>query len=775
MRSVGMKSCLLRSGVLFLLGLSTTATAAESEPPAAGADQASPVPSAPAAESEPPAADQASASPSVTVAEPPPPATAAIQESSSQRASSEPSPVAVAPSQVPVADSFQADFDQLSLNDLLNVKVTVASRTMESVEDAPASLTVFTREQIQRMAVSTLEDLLNYVPGFQVGNDAVFGRLGRISVRGLFSTVSSGVLLLRDGVPEWNPYDGSAWNFARHVMLNDVERVEVMRGPGSTMWGTNASSAVINIVSVKNRDTVAAGYGSIGRRELSANFHSEVVSGLKLSGSVQGYADEGFTFKNYTDTFGVTGNIKDPLSQYTATIRGEYKGLTLTVRSSGTWWREFVEWAAASRVNRNTIDRYNADLAYRLNLGKTGNVTFGMTYSNDKLDTYGLSVPRGIPLIPGQPLARDWYGGPFVTVPVVRLRTDVTWNPFAGNTFNAGFAGAYGWMARAGHFADHDVATLAELGSSQILDGNMNFVDQDAWQTLLGLYAQDSHHFGPLALVAGARMDYTLMSSQLPGPFERHRSWYLPVLPRAALSYKTPIASTVKLMYGRAFRAPSISELTIAHNPVITGGLAIQNYLRPEIVDTGELAYTQNLFSKVSITGTSYVSYSHDLITPGQALSPADPCFPVCNPGSTALGNNSRLLTTGLEFELKASPVNGLLLVGSYSHLFGAWRNGDRADVEQSTNAFSADVGYSIANVTFDVSGFYRQHVALVPKQDGYLILNSRVSYKFLQRLKVSASAENILNEQFFGLTSYNLPNGSPARGRTFHVSLGYE
>jgi outer membrane receptor protein involved in Fe transport len=107
--------------------------------------------------------------------------------------------------------------------------------------------------------------------------------------------------------------------------------------------------------------------------------------------------------------------------------------------------------------------------------------------------------------------------------------------------------------------------------------------------------------------------------------------------------------------------------------------------------------------------------------------------------------------------------------------LFGAWSNGDRVDVEQSTNAFSADVGYSIANVTLDVSGFYRQHVAPVPQQDTYFVLNSRVSYRFLHGLRVSATAENILNEQYFALTTYNLPNGVPARGRTFYLSLGYE
>jgi len=115
-----------------------------------------------------------------------------------------------------------------------------------------------------------------------------------------------------------------------------------------------------------------------------------------------------------------------------------------------------------------------------------------------------------------------------------------------------------------------------------------------------------------------------LVSAQLPGPFARHQSSYLPVLPRVALNYETPIGSMLKLMYGRAFRAPSITELTIAHNPVITGGLATNRSLRPELVDTGELAYTQNLFSRLSITGTGYLSYAHNLITPGQALTPAD-------------------------------------------------------------------------------------------------------------------------------------------------------
>jgi outer membrane receptor protein involved in Fe transport len=107
--------------------------------------------------------------------------------------------------------------------------------------------------------------------------------------------------------------------------------------------------------------------------------------------------------------------------------------------------------------------------------------------------------------------------------------------------------------------------------------------------------------------------------------------------------------------------------------------------------------------------------------------------------------------------------------------LFGAWQDGNRVNVEQSKNAFSGDIGYSIGRVTFDVSGFFRQRVALAPGQRSYIVMNSRVSYKLLDHLKLSGSGENLLDEQFYGLTSYNLPEGSPARGRTFYATLYYE
>jgi outer membrane receptor protein involved in Fe transport len=124
----------------------------------------------------------------------------------------------------------------------------------------------------------------------------------------------------------------------------------------------------------------------------------------------------------------------------------------------------------------------------------------------------------------------------------------------------------------------------------------------------------------------------------------------------------------------------------------------------------------------------------------------------------------------------RSRPVDAKdLLVGGYCRLFGACRNGDRVEVEQGDNAFSADVGYTIAKLTLDVSGYFRQRVALLPQQGSYLVLNSRVSYRFRDRVRMSATSENLLNERAIGLTSYNLPNAAPARGRTFYLLLSYE
>jgi outer membrane receptor protein involved in Fe transport len=73
------------------------------------------------------------------------------------------------------------------------------------------------------------------------------------------------------------------------------------------------------------------------------------------------------------------------------------------------------------------------------------------------------------------------------------------------------------------------------------------------------------------------------------------------------------------------------------------------------------------------------------------------------------------------------------------------------------------------------VSGFFRQHAALVPQQSSYLVLNSCISYRLASRMRASASVENLLDERYVGVTSYNLPQGAPERGRTVYLSLAYE
>lgn len=171
-----------------------------------------------------------------------------------------PAAFGAAPAESPSARSF-AD---LSLEELANIQVTSVSRKPESVADAPASIFVITGEDIRRSAATTLPEALRLAPTLQVAR--VDARNYAISARGYGSVFSDKMLVLVDGRTVYSPlFSGTFWD-AQDVVLEDIDRIEVISGPGATAWGTNAVNGVINIITRSAADTqgtlAAAGVGT---------------------------------------------------------------------------------------------------------------------------------------------------------------------------------------------------------------------------------------------------------------------------------------------------------------------------------------------------------------------------------------------------------------------------------------------------------------------------------------------------------------------------------
>jgi iron complex outermembrane recepter protein len=152
------------------------------------------------------------------------------------------------------------DLTTLGIEAVMNMEVTSVSKKPERLMDATAAVQVITSEDIRRSGATTIPDLLRLVPGVQVAR--VNSNTWAVGVRGFTSTLSRSLLVLIDGRSVYSPlFAGVYWD-VQDTLLNDIERIEVIRGPGATLWGANAVNGVINIIT-RSAEATQGTYTSI--------------------------------------------------------------------------------------------------------------------------------------------------------------------------------------------------------------------------------------------------------------------------------------------------------------------------------------------------------------------------------------------------------------------------------------------------------------------------------------------------------------------------------
>lgn len=176
--------------------------------------------------------------------------------------------------------AFSAESDSLlklkamSLENLMQLTVFSASKKPEQLSNVAAAMHVITREDIRRSGARTLPDLLRGVPGLSVAN--MDAHTWAITSRGFNGLFANKLLVLMDGRTLYTPlYSGVYWDM-QDTLLNDIERIEIIRGPGATIWGANAVNGVINIITRKAEDTdglfASTGGGSLDKTSLNARY-----------------------------------------------------------------------------------------------------------------------------------------------------------------------------------------------------------------------------------------------------------------------------------------------------------------------------------------------------------------------------------------------------------------------------------------------------------------------------------------------------------------------
>jgi iron complex outermembrane recepter protein len=221
----------------------------------------------------------------------------------------------------------QDQLKQLTLEQLGNVEVTSLTKAPEQVWKTTAAVYVITQEDIRRSGARTIPEALRLAPGVEVAR--ISGDKWSIGIRGFGSRLTRSVLVLIDGRSVYTTLLAGTYWEVQNVVMSDIDRIEVIRGPGATVWGPNAVNGVINVITKNSKDTqgamVTVGGGNIEQEFLTARYGGNYGKGLtyRVYGKAFNRAPEFHSDNNNYDRWGTvqggfrTDWVKDTRDSFT--------------------------------------------------------------------------------------------------------------------------------------------------------------------------------------------------------------------------------------------------------------------------------------------------------------------------------------------------------------------------------------------------------------------------------------------------------------------------
>jgi len=546
--------------------------------------------------------------------------------------------VALACARASLADT--SDLDALSLEQLMDMNVHSvlgASKYEQRVTQAPSSISIVTAEDIRRFGYTNLADVLSGVRGLYVTNDRNYSYLG---VRGFLrpGDYTTRVLVLIDG-HRINDSIYDAGSIGREAMVDVelIDRVEVIRGPSSSVYGSSAFLGVINVITKQGRDIDGAEVGvDLASRDTyrsRATYGETFANGVDFLISGSHYSSAGWNFyypefdqrssdNRFAANNGIAAGLDDEsAAKFFTSVR--YGDFNASLSYSNR--RKQVPTASFDNIFGDPGERTRdsssyIELGYKHAFSSTTDLkvrgfydllTYEGTYAND----YALEgEPRDRVVFVDEATGRQ-----------AGAELQLTAKPNDRYTFVVG--GAYQRNLRQNQAAYDDI------------EPRYYYLQRHDQSDVVGLFAQaEARLRDDFTVTAGVRYDH------YGEPFEST------VNPRLALIYNPSEVSAVKLLYGEAFRAPNPYERF--YNVAQADAPALE----PETIKTYELVYERYFSSKYRLSLSGY-SYDIDgLITQVEE-----------EPNMQFFANLDSVRARGMELELEATYQNGAILRGSWA------------------------------------------------------------------------------------------------------------
>ena len=662
-------------------------------------------------------------------------------------------------------------------------EVAIATRHETKISKAPGIVTVITTEEIKNLGYRTFVEILRTIPGFEILKDGSNGVVVP-AVRGI--TSSNKVRLMLNGHFVNSPFTGSAFGRFDDFPVENIKKIEIIRGPGSAMYGENAFTAVINIITKDAKDIdgvkVSSGYGSFETYEENVVFgktYGKVdVSGMLHYRQTVGFdgiveSDRQTILDNTLSSFGVPavskapGRVHDGRQEYDMNLKVTYKefyfeGLYINKNVSPFIGGPQYALTDESQIRDNYVF---GEVGYKKKYEEKLTIKPRLYYDQFDLDNYIESLPEGTTV----PFDTDgdgnydtlntypdgFIGNGKVTQKIVGTEIPFDYDLFDGNIITLGFEYRLINQTNIEFSGNFHPATYDVLDSVRDFSDTYPFL-KEATRRIWSVYLQDTWDItDTLNLTLGARHD-------------QYSDFGGATSPRSGLTWAFMKDASLKLLYGEAFRAPNFVEMFTTNQPAIRGN----EDLDPETIRTYEVGLRYR-FNKYVTSGINYFNNDiKDLIVLKTLES---------NQNTSRYENFGDANIQGIEMETKVDIAKGNYVFMNYTFQDTEDDDGDDLPfVAKHKGNFGVNVRYwkyINTNMSTFVSGRRsREEDDTRDDLPAYALLNlSVIGKEFFKTMEVYGTVYNLLDKDYSDPGPISIPEDLPRPGRTFFIGLSYQ